>query len=363
MPAAETVPIAVGASGQGPRLAYVDGLRGVAASWVVLFHADEGGHVPILKDWLPDWLHAMIFEWGDLGVAIFFALSGFVIAHSLRGRRVDAQLFGRFTLRRALRLDPPYFASIVLVVVVGALSASIKGESFELPAVGQLLAHLVYLQTFLGYDQINIVYWTLCMEIQFYLIYCAAEGVATRINASRRVADMVVFGPLAVVAIVWGAGLVSWGWRGLFVSHWHGFLLGALAQWAWIGRLRSGRFLLFCSMLGVAATVRGDAFTLACTVTAVFLCFASFRPVLGGWLGGSVLQFLGRISYSLYLIHNTVTGAAFWLIYRLFGKSGVVQVLAVPFVFLACAIAAWGLWWLVERPCLRIARGVRIARV
>lgn len=362
MPTAEKTPIAGGVPGQGPRLAYVDGLRGVAASWVVLFHADAGGHVPILKDWLPHWLHRMIFEWGDLGVAVFFALSGFVIAHSLRGRRVDSRLFGRFTLRRALRLDPPYFASIAVALMIGALSASIQGEAFALPTIGQLLAHLVYLQRFLGYEQINVVYWTLCMEVQFYLIYCAAEGVASHIKASRGVADMAVFGPLAVVAVVWGAGLVGWGWRGLFVSHWHGFLLGALAQWAWIGRLGSGRFLSFAAVLGVAAIIRSNPFTLVCAVTAVFLYSASCWPVLGGWLGGPALQCLGRVSYSLYLIHNAVTGMAFWLIYELFGKGSVVQVLALPTVIITCVIAAWILWWLVERPCLRVARGVKIAR-
>jgi len=57
----------------------------VAAFWVVLFPASEGGHVDHLKAALPAWVSRMVFDWGHLGVALFFVLSGFVMMHSLRG--------------------------------------------------------------------------------------------------------------------------------------------------------------------------------------------------------------------------------------------------------------------------------------
>lgn len=54
----------------------------------------------------PSWV-ASVLDHGNLGVAVFFVLSGFVIAHSLHGVRVTPSVVGRLMLRRSLRLDPP----------------------------------------------------------------------------------------------------------------------------------------------------------------------------------------------------------------------------------------------------------------
>ena len=109
--------------------AFVQALRGIAALWVVLFHAYAGGHIPALHAALPAALSWLIFETGHLGVAVFFTLSGFVIAHSLAGATMDPRNWGRFMLRRSIRLDPAYWASMGIVIAVAAVSASVKGEA------------------------------------------------------------------------------------------------------------------------------------------------------------------------------------------------------------------------------------------
>jgi len=151
------------------RFTLVHALRGLAALWVVFFHVSTAGHISGLRSQLPSWAD-LFFSAGHLGVAIFFALSGFVITHSVAGASITASYIGRFALRRSIRLDPPYWASILFVVVAGYLSAQVKGEGFQFPTFPQTLAHLFYLQTLLGFPQINWVYWTLTYEIQFYLV-------------------------------------------------------------------------------------------------------------------------------------------------------------------------------------------------
>jgi peptidoglycan/LPS O-acetylase OafA/YrhL len=64
------------------RFLLVDALRGIAAMSVFVFHLQAGHHVDLIMGVLPAWL-AVILKYGYLGVAIFFVLSGFVIAHSL----------------------------------------------------------------------------------------------------------------------------------------------------------------------------------------------------------------------------------------------------------------------------------------
>jgi len=203
----------------------VQALRGIAAFWVALFHASAGGHLDHLHSRLP-WLGRQIIDLGDNGVAIFFALSGFVIAHSIRGDRITPAYVGRFALRRSIRLDPALWASILLVLAFAPLSAWVKGDTLDLPSTGQVLANMTYTQLFLGYPSINPVYWTLCYEVQFYLILVCCVMAAQRFGAWPYLAAF-------AVAFLFGGGLVPSPLTGLFVDLWHGFFLGALAYWSY----------------------------------------------------------------------------------------------------------------------------------
>ena len=85
------------------RFPFVDALRGFAALFVVLHHASQGSHVTGLMAHLPTWVPHVLRE-GDVGVAVFFVLSGFVISHSVARSRVTLPFVGRFMLRRSIRL-------------------------------------------------------------------------------------------------------------------------------------------------------------------------------------------------------------------------------------------------------------------
>src|SRR5262245_16766245 len=95
-----------------PRFLYIDALRGIAALLVVWSHIDMGNHTRELLDRMPA-VPRWIVEHGFVGVAIFFVLSGFVIAHSVERNEVTWRYLGRFMLRRSIRLDPPYWISMV----------------------------------------------------------------------------------------------------------------------------------------------------------------------------------------------------------------------------------------------------------
>src|SRR5262249_43389936 len=126
------------------RFVMVDALRGIAALWVVIFHAYEGHHVPHLMEWMPPLVSGVIAN-GNLGVAIFFVLSGFVIAHSVSRHIVNARFVSRFVLRRAVRLDIPYWSSMLLVVALAYLSSRVVAvKVFEPPTGSSVAAHLVY---------------------------------------------------------------------------------------------------------------------------------------------------------------------------------------------------------------------------
>src|SRR5262245_56640644 len=141
---------------RGQRLKLIDGLRAVAATLVLLYHLVHRTSAEALT------------SRGYLGVGIFFVLSGFVITSLLSSRRMSPLFLGQFALRRMVRLDIPYWINIILVLTLIPLAARF-GAPRQSIGLGQVVAHLFYLQDLLGYPAISTVYWTLCYEVQFYL--------------------------------------------------------------------------------------------------------------------------------------------------------------------------------------------------
>lgn len=343
------------------RLAFLDALRGAAATWVVLFHFGEGGQIATLRAALPSWLDQSIFEAGHFGVPVFFVLSGFVIAHSIGDDHVTPRYFGRFALRRAIRLDIPYWASIAVVLAFVALKRLVlPATTLASAAPGNVLAHMFYLQEFLGLQPINPVYWTLTYEVQFYLLFCVLLGVthALRQTPGDRRPEAAVFTLAAIVAIAWPL-IPALHARGVALVTWYSFLLGAFASWTLSGRLKPRWFGLFAAALLVMWSSTHDAFAMACLATAVLIYIAGRAGKLSGWCNSRLPQFLGKISYSLYLVHVPVSGAAFYLLSRLHGETVWNDLLAAVIVLVINCVAAWCFWWLAERPSMALARRLR----
>jgi peptidoglycan/LPS O-acetylase OafA/YrhL len=171
----------------GRRLGYIpalDGVRAVAALAVVLFHARIAG-----------------FGNGDIGVDIFFVLSGFLITSILLsktgpGSRLDYRDFYR---RRALRLLPAYFA-VVAVCVLAEFVADFGG-TFKGAAVSSIyVANWAIGATGVGLGTLSHT-WSLSIEEQFYLIWPALLMFLLRRNGWNGRSLLIVVA--AIVAAAW----------------------------------------------------------------------------------------------------------------------------------------------------------------
>lgn len=336
------------------RFTVVDGLRGVAALAVVLFHAVAAGHVDSFFEMLPSWTK-QIFMLGNNGVAIFFVLSGFVISHSLFDKEMSGGDVARFTAKRSIRLDPPYWASIVLGIVFAYLSARlVPGKEAPHYTIEQIVVHLFYLQDLLGFQPISSVYWTLCQEIQFYLIY------ALIVFAGKWKQALIVLACL--ISALWPLHLGPDVPQGLFLPLWHAFLLGVGGYWAFRRPQAAKMFYMFAIMMLGAGWLHGEYLTATAALTSLFLYRCAVSGRLDTGLNWRWLQFLGTISYSLYLTHNLVTGIVF--------RAG--KVIAIPgpgmqflvwMVSIAASICfAAAFWWALERPSMRLSKRIGARR-
>jgi peptidoglycan/LPS O-acetylase OafA/YrhL len=230
------------------RLLFVDGLRGIAASAVVLTHLTSRTD---LRDY---------FAIGHLGVAVFFVLSGYVIAMVIGSARPTAPYIARFAARRALRLDPPYWLSILVAVVLMAI-ATRMGLEKDFPSLGEVALHLIYLQDLAGISPISSVYWTLCLEIQFYLVLLLVVRTGYAVP---------VLMALAGLSITEQTGVTQLSPPGLFLPYWFAFAAGALVRWT---SDRSSKPMLYGFLLILVASSFGKhgAWLLTTAITALAL--------------------------------------------------------------------------------------------
>jgi peptidoglycan/LPS O-acetylase OafA/YrhL len=326
----------------------VDGLRGLAAMAIVLPHAWVLFAVPIRTR---GWTNTLVFAgriYATLAVQVFFVLSGFVIAYTLRDVRVTPKIFGRFLLRRSIRLDPPYLVSVTISLAVMVL----LGGWHSLPATRVVLAHLFYLQDIFGFGEpINHIFWTLCIEIQMYIFFCGMIGLlqAMRLNYRFALTAALIF------CLGWPLGLFPSPFLRFFPASEYCFLAGAVAWWSieraiprWLLLLVSGAFV-------VAGAWHFDCDIWVAFCTAMLLGSAGKLGTINTWLRAKPWQFLGAISYGIYLMHQPVCDIA-ERVQKRHGLNSTLDGIALLLVVYAASIGlAYALRITVEIPSIRLS--------
>lgn len=344
------------------RLSTLDAMRGIAALSVGFYHLGGVAFEGIDEGFL-GWLRTA-FSYGYLGVAVFFVISGFVISATLDNKDVTAGYFGRFLLRRSIRLDPTYWCSIALDVGLIAVAIQLSMPNPGLPSPQKIMLNMFYLQNIVGVGNIAAVYWTLCLEVQFYIVYglhLAAGYYGTSLIKIALVVAVTVYSLLVAAHIL----PAPQGW---FVSHWTLFALGIVAYH--FGMYPDRPIWPFLAMIGAslaACVVNPQTTLLAACATAVMFYAGARKHKLDTWLKNDVLLYLGSRSYSIYLFHAIIGERAVKMIDIVGKKVGATSLpgweLALFGLGLtASLIAAEVVYRLVELPSLRLSRRIRMQR-
>jgi peptidoglycan/LPS O-acetylase OafA/YrhL len=353
------------------RLRTIDGLRGVAALAVAFYHVDAGARLSY-GDWTPPWLTWLLHQ-GFLGVDVFFVISGFVIAYSVRAAIYTPAFLGVFALRRFIRLDPPYWLAIALEIALIELTLRLGAgsASIALPSVQQILAHLVYAQHVLGFGDIIPIFWTLCYEIQFYLFFVGALvfGRSLRISLHDRIdvraIGLAALGLLFVTSILTRYDLLwvripLW----LALNRWFQFFLGVLVWWVVAQKIRARYLIAAWAFLAAVVAGSGQSPMQVLPIAVSALLWISYaRDRMASFLSSRPWQFLGAISYSLYLFHSSIG----WRVVRapdvlLHLELPPLAILGVYLTAIASAIAfSWVAWRIWERPFQRLSRSASLS--
>jgi peptidoglycan/LPS O-acetylase OafA/YrhL len=301
-----------------PRLAGLDGVRGLAAAYVVVNHVFLRTFPGYPADHAPFW--AGWFIYGRFAVVVFIVLSGFSLALSpaRHGWRLDAT--SRFAQRRARRILPAYWAALAFSLAIAWLIVPQPG--YGVPDAKSVIVNGLLVQNIVGARSPNAAFWSMAVEAQLYILF------PLLLLLIRRFSTTVM---LSVVMLV----VVAVGIVGPHVSRLDTFVIRSapdLAALFAIGIVAAGivtasrarrawpwGWLALAALAPAIATFwsQGSAWTLdhlywvdlelgpaiACLLAAVATGQAKHLMRL---LDSRPLRKLGLSSYSLYLLHGPI---------------------------------------------------------
>lgn len=326
------------------RYAALDAFRGVAVLSVMSFHYFVRWAPPISATNLYGYsLHfSSVFDAGYLGVHLFFVISGIVITMTVL-RSSDAI---DFAARRLARLYPALFIAAILTFAV--TSASHIGEFRT--SIGDLLASLTMDPADLHKKAVDGAYWSLAIEIKFY----AWVALSFWLLGKR-------FWIAIVAVAIAGFGVALTGHGGiaesLFVASYMPLFLAGMGTWflAFENKFAEAIPLYAVAVLLYALDVGGYA-KYGLNASDVNLYILPLVAAMCGilllapHLHVPLLPWIGRVSYSLYLVHQFI---GVTIIHEA-TLVGVPDLLAAALAAAICVVLAWTLYENVEGPGKRV---------
>lgn len=341
-------------------LKQLDGLRALSVAAVAWSH------------WRPYQNSEPFLPWGELGVQTFFIISGFLITGILLDNRETAPGFSvlqQFYLRRMLRVFPLFYAALVLLLIFKANSIS---ETW--PWHAAYLSNVYFY--FHGWHGQLSHFWSLAVEEQFYLvwplllIFLPRKLLLPVILACIAMAPLFQIGMASIFAVPADGVTASV----LMPSCLDALGIGALLAYGARENFPMAKIAFRLLLAGMAGlTLWGVANFPApleplkklagvCVLGwLVYSAAAGFRGPFGRLLQSPPLNYLGKISYGLYVIHNFAISMSLGLIAWLGHPGWLEKIYAIPtfrmigFAGLTIGLAALS-WHVFEKPLNNLKR-------
>lgn len=356
----------------------IDGLRFIAIISVVLYHFNAFLRNVFLR---PTYRHIYVdhinynfinqfLERGDIGVPLFFVISGFVLGlpfakhYLLKEKPV---LLKNYFLRRLTRLEPPYIL-VMTFLLFGAVYIA-KTLSFS-EAIHSYFASIFYIHNFCygkqSYPLLNIVAWSLEIEVQFYILAPILAAIFFKIgNRIRRLAILFLVALLFIVL----NHLMDLPFRSL-INYIQYFLIGFLLVDLYVNKTtlfpktKFDTFIAFLFFIGIwlfnskplelisyQRTIMEIMEVISITFFYYYVLFHNVFKILSN----NIITSIGGMCYSIYLIHHPLMSLlGNKLLHHQFSTIsfidiGIDSIITLLFIL---SISA-GFFLIIERPCMK----------
>ncbi|MEW5938941.1 MAG: acyltransferase [Chloroflexota bacterium] len=252
---------------------------------------------------------------GEIGVMLFFVLSGFLMAYLYLDREFEKSAVGKFSNARIARVVPLFTGVVIVSFLLGRIGLPLL---YDISTIPTLLANLFFIS---GVS----VLWTIPTEVQFYLLFVILWRLYSRKKGILFAVMAIIFVALALLGFP-ESGVKFYGVhiRDTIVSSLQFFFAGILFGWLYRvwrppARLQKNAYALalllilliypniFKLIFGFEHDAWKDLSVLA-VVSSVFFVIAFLVPDDNKFLSNRLGDFLGSISYSVYVFHFPVLG-------------------------------------------------------
>ncbi|WP_256009568.1 acyltransferase family protein [Desertivirga xinjiangensis] len=278
-------------------------------------------------------------SYGYLGVEIFFILSGFIICYALP-KDYSHNNTARFLLKRLIRIEPPFIISIALLLVLNLISYHVTNNDYTIDWINILL-HVAYINNFGVGEYLNVVYWTLGIEFQFYIL------IAIIFPFIRQFLSLV----LLLVSFI-GISYIQVPHNVLVITPYLPiFGIGVLIFFFRTEKKFTIKWLIpLLSLLLLHVFVHNGQPTFwACVFCCLVLFFWRFS--------NKIIKFFSTISFSLYLTHVVIGGKAINLGLR-FAETLSKRYLLFAISFVFSISFAYIFYFFVEKPAMALAKKI-----
>lgn len=323
-----------------PKIEVLDSLRAFAALSVCIFH-----FICITGYIHTKWILDFFYHW-QFGVQLFFVISGFVIPWSMYHANFKLKHFFKFAFKRFCRLEPPYLASLLLAIfILWGRDYFLHTNNFSnLVSLKRVALHFGYLiPLFENYKWLNDVYWTLAAEFQYYFLIALLFIPLIKSNFFLRV---VIGGCMIGFSFIGGPRE--------FLPYWLPvFYIGILIFLFKIQKIAKIEFYITVSVL----------FLFSCyhyhLGSVVYMLIAAVAILYYGECKVLILNYLGKMSYSIYLVHLPIGLTLMNIMAHSFFDTYLEKVFVLLSGFVATLISSYIMYLLVERPSKKLSASIK----
>jgi peptidoglycan/LPS O-acetylase OafA/YrhL len=296
---------------------------------IVLHHLATYGPLCGFAEPLAPGVIAWLHRDARIAVQVFFVVGGFLAAKSLAPVGVLTSTSPLSLLwRRYLKLVIPYLAAVALSIPCAAAARGLMTHDSIPAAPGfmQTIAHVFLLQDILGFDALSAGIWYVAIDFQLFallLVLLWLARAATGGAACARAAGLAVVAGLALGSLFYFNRDSAWDvWALYFFAS---YALGVFAFWI-TGRKSGTPWLwLMAMVVGAAMLIDWRSRIAVALVTALALGLGLRHDFLGRVPRSRLVSWLGKISYSVFLVHFPVCLVINGLFFRFAGPDPVLN--------------------------------------
>lgn len=345
------------------KVKFIEILRGVSVFLVGYHHFSDRLPYAVLGAAGPP---SLPFSAGKIGVYMFFLISGLLIAMSLERSKSIAEFYAR----RIARIWPLFVAASLIIfaflqvfdppVVIGGPKDFYEDHISVLDLIGQL-----FFLNDLGFDWVDGVFWSLLVELKFYLLiglfafafkrrYALAFGVAALVLASADILLGEVGGPVG--------DLVSRGLHGVLIAQYLPiFAVGVMIHARSFGGVFVGNIVL-ASVQAVDSVSGNPSFELSGLLMFAAV-FAMVLAIDAAVLKNRLMMFFGKYSYAIYLFHQMIGLTVISILAPTLGMDLSIVIAGVLIVGVAYSMSQLVEWRFEKRLAALLVRGFTLLRL